>query len=101
MKYQFVIQFSEENYSDIDWIANIEDKLDECLVNAEVDGHDIGSGEVNIFIHTDTPVDTFEVVKKTLQKNSILVDAKIAYSEIDKDNFVCLWPKGLTEFSVL
>lgn len=53
MNYQLVIQFAEEVFEEIDEIADFEDKLDESLIDAEVDGHDIGSGECNIFIHTN------------------------------------------------
>ncbi|MDQ2994276.1 MAG: DUF695 domain-containing protein [Pseudomonadota bacterium] len=102
MKYQLVIQFSEESYGDLDWIINIEDRLDECLVDAEVDGHDIGNGEVNIFIHTNNPEDTFEAVKNLLQNDySAFNDAKIAYGDLGGDRYTCLWPKELTEFKVI
>lgn len=51
MKYQLVIQTTEEFWESIDAIAALEDRLDESLTNAAVDGHDIGSRKINIFIH--------------------------------------------------
>lgn len=102
MKYQVVIQLPEELYGYLDLIAEMEDRLDECLVDAEVDGHDIGNGEVNIFIHTNNPVDTFEVAKNILKEyNSVLENVKIAYRDMNGDRYICLWPKGLVEFKVI
>ena len=101
MKFQLVTQFPEELYDDLDWIAEMEDKLDECLVDAEVDGHDIGNGEINIFIHTNNPIDTFEVTKNILNEdNSVLKNAKIAYRSLDGDSYIGLWPQDLVEFNV-
>lgn len=101
MKYQLIIQFPEEKYGNIDRIADMEDLLDECLMDAEVDGHDIGGGKVNIFIHANDVVKTFDTVKKVLEKNSILNDVKIAYRSLNGETYQCLWPKDLTEFKVL
>ncbi len=99
MKYQLVIQFAEELFEDE--IAYMEDKLDELIVDAEVDGHDIGSGEINIFIHTTNPVDTFKVVKNVLENESINFEyVKIAYREIFGKNYIILWPKDCTKFKV-
>ena len=94
MKYQLVIQFPEELYSDLDWIADLEDQLDESFVDAEVDGHDIGSGEVNIFIHATDPVNTFSNSKKYFKRRTewILKNIKVAYREIGRDAYIPLWP---------
>ena len=101
MKYQLVLQFSEELYGDLDWIIELENRLEACLVDAEVDGHDIGCGEINIFIHTNDPVATFEVAKNSLEENSAaFANVKVAYRNIQDGSYVCLWPKGLVEFKV-
>lgn len=101
MKYQLVLQFQEEKYANLDWIVEMEDELTAHCINAVVDGHDIGCGEVNIFIDTDTPLDTFENVKVLFRKErSLLDDVKIAYRDFDSDHYICLWPKSLKEFNV-
>jgi len=102
MKYQLVIQFPENAHYDLDWLIETEDKLIEILRDSEVDGHDIGSGEMNIFIFTDTPIKTFETVKNILKNcDSALEDTKIAYRDINDEQFYCLWPTGVTEFQVI
>lgn len=101
MKYQLTVQFPEDLGHDFDWLIDVEDQFIELLRDAEVDGHDIGSGEMNVFILTDTPDKTFEAVKRILKrKDDALENAKIAYRDINDDKYFCLWPKGLTEFKV-
>lgn len=100
MKYQLVLQFPEELFGDLDWIADIEDRLDESLKEAEVDGHDFGSGEINIFIHTNNPVSTFEVVRTILKYSNLFEYVKVAYREISGDQYTCLWPQNLQDFNI-
>ncbi len=101
MKYQLVIQFPEAMFGDLDWIIEMEDRLAENLQNAEVDGHDIGSGEVNIFIHTNHPQQTFELVKNILQREEeVLENAKVAYRDFSGEEFYCLWPADLKVFDI-
>lgn len=102
MKYQIVIQLPEALYDDLDWIADVEDKLDETLLNAEVDGHDIGSGEVNIFIHTNDPVNVFKIAKNILEEEGVsLENIKAAYREIIGEDYIPLWPENLSDFKVI
>jgi hypothetical protein len=54
MKYQLVLQFQAESVQQFDELAVLEDLLVENLPShSVVDGHDFGSGELNIFILTD------------------------------------------------
>ncbi|MFJ1268538.1 hypothetical protein ACD661_08230 [Legionella lytica] len=101
MEFQLVIQLLEEPYNDIDLIADLEDKLEGSLIDAEVDGHDIGNGEVNIFIHTNTPADILKRVKSILEEECFdLAHVKIAYRKFDAENYLPLWPDNLVEFEV-
>ena len=102
MKYQLIVQFSEDLYGNLEWIADMEDILAESLPEAEIDGHDMGSGEVNIFIHTNNPVETFEATKNVLKEQGVVLeDIKIAYKEMYGNIYTCLWPKGLNEFKII
>ena len=100
MQYQLILQFDEYLLSYDDMIE-LENKLERRLEGlAEVDGHDIGSGEINYFIFTDNPKSHFahlqtDVIDPELQKN-----LRAAYRKIEEEVFYVLWPKGLSVFKV-
>lgn len=78
-----------------------EDALIERLSELhEVDGHDAGAGEVNIFILTKDFGKAFDEVKAALQDANLWSDTRVAYREIDKSEYTVLWPEGLNEFNV-
>ena len=66
----------------------------------KVDGHDAGSGEMNIFILTEHPKLAFERVKQVLGTKDFMPDLKVAYREVGKEEFTILHPAGLTNFSI-
>src|SRR5262249_48185246 len=99
--YQLVLQFpvSRVDYNEL--IA-IEEALSEVIEPpAEVDGHDFGSGEGNVFILTDDPAATFEVLLAVLKRLSRDRDVTVAYREMDGEQYTVIWPEGFAgEFSV-
>jgi hypothetical protein len=101
MKYQLVLQWPAASIKDYDTLIEIEEILVENLVDgSDVDGHDAGSGEINIFIHTDDPEGTFGAIKRIIGTRDFWVDARVAYRELTGSTFTVLWPKGLSEFNV-
>lgn len=79
--------------------------LEEALMRslppiAEVDGHDFGVGEFNIFVLTDVPKEAFDIAKVLIQQRRPKQQLRAAYREMAKDEFVILWPPGLREFTV-
>ncbi len=82
-------------------MIEVEDTLIGGLsAQSEVDGHDAGAGEVNIFIRTDDPNYAFDEVKAILGSRDFWIDARIAYREVGKNEYTILWPKGLSTFKV-
>ena len=65
-----------------------------------MDGHDAGSGEMNIFILTDHPRLAFEQVEQVLGTKDFMPELKVAYREIGKDEFTILHPAGLSFFAI-
>lgn len=101
MKYQLVLQWPATTIKDYDAMIEVEDTLIERLSEVnDVDGHDAGSGEVNIFIRTDDPKRAFNEVKAILGSCDFWVDARVAYREVSGGEYTILWPKDLTEFKV-
>jgi hypothetical protein len=68
--------------------------------HATVDGHDFGSGEMNIFIDTDRPTQAFSDALATLGARARWAEVRAAYRDATGDVYTVLWPQGLKEFSV-
>jgi hypothetical protein len=95
IKHQLVIQWPASSIDDYDEMVEIESMLLEKFAPGnEVDGHDAGSGEVNIFIFTDEPMRTFE-------EHDVWPLARVAYRHLEATEYTPIWPKGLTEFDMV
>lgn len=95
MEYQLVLQFSGDSFDDFDHIVTLEDKLIEALgCDADVDGHDIGSDQVNIFIFTSEPEIAFETAKQIIEHAGLIKTTIAAYRETDGEKYNVIWPKG-------
>ena len=93
MSYQLVLQFRSSAFVDVDALLALEDSLIEQISSsADVDGHDYGSGEANIFVLTSDPIDTFGAVKPVLDRAGLLTSVTVAYRPINEDRYTVLWP---------
>lgn len=73
----------------------MEDALRKVLASvAKVDGHDCGSGEMNIFIYTDEPENVFEIIKKALAQYKSFSHLVAAFRERTGEQYKVLWPVG-------
>jgi hypothetical protein len=101
MRSLLVLQWPLKSEDDLDALVETEERLEILLADtASVEGHDIGSGEMNIFIETDQPVETFESVRGVLQSESRWNDIRVAYRSVAGDTYSILWPADLLEFIV-
>jgi len=103
MRYQLVLQWSPvSGLRDYDMLIEMEDLLlDKLDKQDDVDGHDFGSGDMNIFILTDDPGACFERVKAILECRDTWASVRVAYREISGDEYFILFPKHLTQFDVV
>jgi hypothetical protein len=62
--------------------------------SADVDGHNEGSGKVNIFIITADPVRTFGQSKVVLERKQCLGAVTAAYRAVDGEEYTVIWPVG-------
>lgn len=98
MDYQLVLQFKANAIPDFDLLVTLEENLRRIVEPiAEVDGHDIGSGEINIFVLTTDPVATFERAKTLLSDASLLHKVGSAYRDLRSDKYTIVWPESSTE----
>ena len=99
--FQLVLQFEAEKPNDLEDLVRIEDMFRDVLgPKANVDGHDMGAGEFNIFIFTSAPEETFERALALLSAHGPLRKFKAAYREPEAEEFVILWPLGLSVFNI-
>ncbi len=102
MKYQLVLQWGASALMDYDRLIEVENVLTQELGSThDVDGHDEGSGQMNIFIRTDDPKKAFDQSKAILSNYAAWNDIRVACREVSGNVYTILWPKGLTEFKVL
>lgn len=103
MEYQLIIQFPAESLEDFDALIDLEERLIEAVGStADIDGHDFGSGEANIFIFTSDPSATFDLLRDQLKHQNIIEKCKVAYRESDGEQYTVLWPTDFNEeFTVI
>jgi len=63
-----------------------------------VDGHDIGAGEMNVFIHTNDPNAVFEKTMALIQGKYDLKELMVGYRNFEDDNYIPIFPPGLNVF---
>jgi len=103
MEYMLVLQWpSSSTAKELDQLISLEDQIREDIGKCgNVDGHDIGSGEMNIFIFTEDPKATFERVRNIGSFPNHMSNLKAGYREVGEDDFVPLYPVDLEHFSVI
>jgi hypothetical protein len=101
MKYQLVLQLPGETMQDYDKMIELEKAVIAELGGlGKVDGHDMGSGEMNIFIDTDGPERAFKQLRGLLASRGALSRMTVAYRDFGSDDFTILHPLGATKFSI-
>jgi hypothetical protein len=97
MRYQLVLQFRGDSLADYDVMVALEDELIVELADADVDGHDIRSGEINIFIFTSDPARTFQEARPVLARRQCLHSVTAAYRHRAGEDYTVIWPEGFTQ----
>jgi hypothetical protein len=77
-RYNLVLQWPGSALDDYDPLVSLEDALIEHLPDgSELDGHDLGVGQANIFIDTDSPEAAFRAVQPLLEAHRSGNDLKV------------------------
>jgi hypothetical protein len=101
VRYILVLQWPGDSKDDFDALISMEEHLGAALGRyASVDGHDFGSGQMNIFIETDRPTEAFADAANALRAGPRWGDLRAAYREAQEGPYEILWPQGLRKFSV-
>jgi hypothetical protein len=62
-------------------------------IQQKVDGHDVGSGETNIFIITADPVRTFRQSMAVLERTRCSGAVTAAHRRVDSEEYTVVWPE--------
>lgn len=100
--YQLVLQWTAEFEDDYDVLIAMEETLERFIsaTEGDVDGHDIGSAEMNLFVFTDDPVRAFQAAFSALGSNPRWAAVRAGYRPLDGDDYTVLWPPTLERFFV-
>ena len=66
-----------------------------------IDGHDFGSGEMNIFVHTDDPKSAFERVRALIGSDVAWQGVQAGYRDFEEEEYIPIFSPGLKTFSVI
>jgi len=101
MNYLLVIQLPYRDELDFEKMISLEDTFDKVLGDiGEVDGHDEGSGEINVFIRTTRPQDSFNALLGSIEQSFSKNELKAAFRPESGSMYSIIWPEDLTEFTV-
>ncbi len=97
MQYQLIIKFWRQSLADEGFLATIEAELKQALGNAvELEGYDVSPKEINLFMMTAEPKDTFRRVRNVLEKIGVVNGVSAAYRLVGGARFTSLWPLRAT-----
>jgi hypothetical protein len=100
-----VIQFhlDDGDPGRLDLVIQFESDLEEWLAaDSEIDGHDAGSGEMNIFVHTNDPRRPFNSCRSCFRASELWRTATVpGYRHFSEDEYTPIWPPGLPNFDVV
>ena len=100
-EYQLVFQLPGSSRSDFEDLIALERELRTAVSDLGlVDGHDMGVGEMNIFVLTSKPIQVFERARTIPGINRAMPRMKVAYRSIGGDEYEILHPLGLYKFEV-
>jgi hypothetical protein len=104
--FQLVMQLPDDcRLTSMDFEDDIAAALDNPLgaetAPHKVDGNSIGSGTIEFFVHTNKPVEAFELCKPLLKSAGLLDMIVVAHRKFTEENYYVIWPPGYRgQFSV-
>jgi hypothetical protein len=97
MDYQLVVKFWRKSLDDENFVATIQDELKEALgESAVLDGYDISSKEINLFVITPDPKHSFRRLKTVIENRGTLRGVSAAYRLVGGARFSSIWPLRAT-----
>jgi hypothetical protein len=97
MNYQLVIKFLRKSLEDETFLSTIQSELKAALGDtAELDGYDVGAKEINLFVVTPDPKQSFRRINTVLQSREIVQGVSAASRLVGGAHFTSIWPLRAT-----
>jgi hypothetical protein len=97
MNYQLVIKFWRKSLEDETIVSKIQSELKSVLGDsAELDGYDIGAKEINLFVVTPDPKQSFRRINAVLEHRGIVQGVSAASRLVGGAHFTSIWPLRAT-----
>ena len=94
---QLVLQFKPWDAKQFEQLVSLEDQLRVALGPlAAVDGHDLGSGEANIFIYCPEPDDVLARCLPVVKDAGLLQRLSAAHRPVKGERYTRVWPIGVS-----
>lgn len=104
--FQLVLQLPEDcPLESLDLEDDIAEALgnthDDAVLPHQVDGNSYGAGTIEFFIHTNNPVEAFELCKPLLESQGLLTMVTVAWCSFADHQYEIIWPSDSTgDFAV-
>ena len=93
MDYQLVIKFWRKSLESEAFLAEIENEAQGVLGStAKVDGYDVSTDEINLFVITPDPKHSFRRINRVLENRAIVRGVSAAYRLVGGAQFTSIWP---------
>lgn len=93
MDYQLIIKFWRKSLADESFLATIESDLRDALGDSvELEGHDVGPKEINLFMLTAEPRIAFRKARDILEQRGITNGVSAAFRLNGGEQFTSIWP---------
>lgn len=96
--FQLVLQIPARTSEDFDELIALEDAMTGSFggLTHSVDGHDFGTGEMNLFVLTDDPNAAFEISLEHFSADERKL-LKAGYRKLDDESYTTVWPPDSSE----
>jgi len=96
-----VLQWCEPSLPHFDQLIAIEDSLIAVIGDyGQVDGHDVGAAECNIFIETPEPMNCFNALRLACEREPWFATLTAGYRRLDEQSYKPLWPTDMESLTV-
>lgn len=92
MDYQLVIKFWRKSLEDEAFLVSLGSELKDVLGDAVFDGYDTKPEEINVFVNTADPRQSFRRMKRILETHTKMRGVSAAFRLIGGAQFTSIWP---------